>query len=264
MTQDLPYASALLECVESVNEHLLLGVKAVSRILNPESDLDWVDTQLLHLAGEIQKREETVEMMLKVFHEEGFQGVTESDFHEYANSDIEHVLKSRHGIPITYVAIILGVSDHLTMSSHGVNFPGVFLAQVNDVIVNPIDFSILDYDTFTSNLKKKNISVPNNPELASNADILKRMFNNLQEVASVKGDVVRRLEFVDYMKLIDPDDWFTHFKCAEVWASMGDYGAARSELRTARDLVSDEATIEMIDRNLAQLPKPSDNDQVMN
>ena len=202
--------------------------------------------------------------MLKVFHEEGFQGVTENDFHEYVNSDIAHVLESRRGIPITYVAIILGVSDHLAMTSHGVNFPGVFLAQVEQSIVNPIDFSILDYDAFASNLKRKNISVPNTPELATNADILKRMFNNLQEVASAKGDVVRRLEFVDYMQLIDPDDWFTHFKRAEAWASMEDYGAARSELKIARGLLSDEATIEMIDRNLSQLPSRSDDDQLLN
>ena len=264
MTQDLRYASELLECVGSGSEHLLHGVKAVARILNPEADLDWVDSQLLHLSEEIRKREETVESMLKVFHEEGFRGVTESDFHEYSNSDIEQVLKSHQGIPITYVAIILGVSDHLAMTSHGVNFPGVFLAQVDETIINPIDFSVLDYDGFTENLKKKNISVPNEPELATNADILKRMFNNLQEVASVKDDVVRRLEFVDYMQLIDPDDWFCHFKRAEAWASMGDYSAARSELKIARGLLEEDATIEMIDRNLAQLPKQGDGDRILN
>ena len=264
MTQNLPYASELLECVETGSEHLLLGVKTVSRILNPEADLAWVDSQLLYLSEEIRKREETVSAMLKVFHDEGFQGVTENDFHEYSNSDIEQVLRSRKGIPITYVAIILGVSDHLELASHGVNFPGVFLAQVDDTIVNPIDFSILDYDEFTANLRKKNISVPNEPELATNAEILKRMFNNLQEVASVKGDVVRRLEFVDYMQLIEPEDWFCHFKRAEAWASMGDYGAARSELKIARGLLDEDATIEMIDRNLAQLPKQGDDDRILN
>lgn len=264
MTRDLPYANDLLECVSAGSEHLLLGVKAVSRILNSESDLNWVDSQLFHLSEEIRKQDETVESMLKVFQDRGFQGVSESDFHEYANSDIEQVLKSRQGIPITYVAIILGVSEHLAMTSHGVNFPGVFLAQVDDTIVNPIDFSILDYDEFTKNLKDKNISVPNEPELATNAEILKRMFNNLQEVASVKGDVVRRLEFVDYMQLIEPEDWFCHFKRAEAWASMGDYGAARSELKAARGLLDEDATVEMIDRNLAQLPKQGDDDRILN
>ena len=264
MTQDLPFASELLECVETGSEHLLQGVKAVSCILNPDADLEWIDSQLLHLSEEIRKREETVESMLNVFHEEGFRGVTESDFHEYSNSDIEQVLKSRQGIPITYVAIILGVSDHLAMTCHGVNFPGVFLAQVDETIINPIDFSILDYDAFTANLKKKNISVPNDPEIATNADILKRMFNNLQEVASVKGDMVRRLEFVDYMQLIEPDDWFCHFKRAEAWASMGDFGAARTELKIARGLLDDESTIKMIDRNLAQLPKRQEDGQILN
>ena len=264
MTRDLPYSNELLECAKSGSEHLLHGVKAVSSILNPKADLDWIDSQLFHLSEEIRKRDETVESMLQVFHEEGFRGVTESDFHEYSNSDIEQVLKSHQGIPITYVAIILGVSDHLAMTSHGVNFPGVFLAQVEETIINPIDFSVLDYDGFTENLKKKNISVPNEPELATNADILKRMFNNLQEVASVKGDLVRRLEFVDYMELIDPNDWFCHFKRAEAWASMGDYGAARSELQTARGLLDDEPTIKMIDRNLAQLPKMQGDDQILN
>ena len=264
MTQNLPLASEILECVETGSEHLLHGVKAVSRILNPEADLEWVDSQLFHLSEEIHKRDETVESMLKVFHEEGFQGVGETDFHEYSNSDIEQVLKSRQGIPITYVAIILGVSDHLTMTCHGVNFPGVFLAQVDKTIINPIDFSVLDYDEFTKNLNKKNISVPKEPELATNADILKRMFNNLQEVASVKGDLVRRLEFVDYMELIDPNDWFCHFKRAEAWVSMGDYSAARSELHIARNLLDDEPTIKMIDRNLAQLPKSLDDDQILN
>ena len=264
MTEDLPYASELLECVGTGSEHLLHGVKAVSCILNPDSDPAWVDSQLLYLSDEIRKRDETVESMLKVFHEEGFQGAPESDFHDYSNSDIEQVLKSRQGIPITYVAIILAVSDHLAMTSHGVNFPGVFLAQVEDTIVNPIDFSVLDYDWFSENLKKKNISVPNEPELATNADILKRMFNNLQEVAAVKGDLVRRLEFVDYMQLIDPDDWFCHFKRAEAWASVEDYGSARSELEVARGLLDDESTIEMIDRNLAQFPKQRDDHQVLN
>lgn len=264
MTQNLPYAKELRECVEMGSENLLYGVKAVSRILNPDANLAKVDTHLHFLADEIQKRDESVDTMLKVFREEGFKGVTENDFHEYANSDIAHVLESKHGIPITYVAIILGVSAHLTLTSHGVNFPGVFLAQVDDMIVNPIDFSILDYKAFTSNLKKRNISVPDSPELASNADILKRMFNNLQEVASAKNDVVRRLEFLDYMELIEPDDWFPHFKRAEAWVSMGDYSAAKTELEIARDFLSDESTITMIDRNLAQLPKRSDGDQVLN
>ena len=264
MSLELPYARELRECVETGTKNLLHGVKAVSRVLNPESDLDWVDKRLIYLANEIQKREETVETMLKVFHEEGFKGVGESNFHEYGNSDIAQVLESRQGIPITYVAIILGVSDHLTMSSYGVNFPGVFLAQVDDAIVNPLDFSILDYASFTANLVKQNISVPDSPELASNADILKRMFNNLQEVASVKGDVIRRLEFVDYMQLIDPDDWFSHFKRAEAWVAIGDFSAARSELKIARGLLDDESTIEMIERNLAQLPKQSGDDQVLN
>ena len=246
------------------DENLLHGAKAVSRILNSEADLAKVDSRLLSLAEMIQKRGESVESMLKVFHDEGFSRVDEDTFHEYGNSDVSHVLESREGIPITYVAIILGVSDHLSLVSHGVNFPGVFLAQVDDTIVNPIDFSILDYETFTSNLKERNISVPDSPELASNADILKRMFNNLQEVALAKGDVVRRLEFVDYMELIEPDDWFSHFKRAEAWVSMGDYGAARSELMIAKDLLSDESTIAMIDRNLAQLPRRSGGDEILN
>ncbi|MCY4095580.1 MAG: hypothetical protein OXG05_10710 [Gammaproteobacteria bacterium] len=264
MTQSLPYSKELLQCVEAGSEDLLLGAKAVSRVLNPDSDLADVDSRLLYLAEEIQKRGESVEAMLKVFHDEGFKRVDEDNFHEYVNSDIAHVLASKEGIPITYVAIILGVTAHLSLTSHGVNFPGVFLAQVDDTIVNPIDFSILNYEEFTSNLKKRNIDVPDRPELASNSDILKRMFNNLQEVASAKGDVVRRLEFVDYMELIEPDDWFPHFKRAEAWASMGDYGAARSELKIARGFLSDESTIAMIDRNLAQLPERSDGDQILN
>lgn len=263
MTQNLPYSSELLNCVKAGNEHLLDGVKTVSRILNPEADLAWVATRLLYLSEEIRKREETVETMLKVFHEEGFQSVTENDFHEYSNSDIEQVLKSRQGIPITLVAIILGVSEHLSLKSHGVNFPGVFLAQIDDIIVNPIDFSVLDYGKFTADLKKRNIDVPIEPEIASNADILKRMFDNLQDVAAAKGDVLRRLEFVDYMHLIDPDDWYCYFKRAEAWVSMNDYGAARSELEVAKELLDDDSTIAMIDRSIAQLMKQSD-DQVLN
>ena len=264
MTQTLPYSKELLECVEAGSENLLLGAKAVSRVLNPDTDLATVDSRLLSLAEEIQKRGESVESMLHVFHDEGFKRVDEDKFHEYANSDIASVLDTRKGIPITYVAIILGVSDHLSLTSHGVNFPGVFLAQVDDTIVNPIDFSILNYEEFTSNLKKRNINVPDSPELASNSDILKRMFNNLQEVASAKGDDLRRLEFVDYMELIEPEDWFCHFKRAEAWASMGDYSAARSELKIAKNLLTDESTIAMIDRNLAQLPKRTDGDQILN
>lgn len=264
MTQDLAHAAELRECVEKGNDNLLHGVKAVSRIVNPNSDAEWIDAQLSYLANEVQKREESVETMLKVFREQGFKGVNEQSFHEYRNSDIARVLESRQGIPITFVAIIVGVSDHLTMTSHGVNFPGVFLAQVDNAIVNPIDFSVLDYESFASNLKKQDISVPDSPELASNADILKRMFNNLQEVASVKGDVVRRLEFVDYMQLIDPNDWFSHFKRAETWVSIGDFSAAKSELRIARGLIDDESTIAAIDRNLEQLPKQSRDDQILN
>ena len=263
MPQDLRCADELLECVHAGSTNLLLGVKAVSQLLNPEVDLAWVDSQLLDLAGKVRTRGESVDTLLKTFHDEGFLGLAADEFHEYSNSDIEQVLRTRRGLPITYVAMIIGVCDHLSLPSHGVNFPGVFLAQVDDRIINPIDFSVLDYDAFTTDLRKKDISVPDHPELASNADILKRMFNNLQEVASVKGDVVRRLEFVDYMQLIEPNDWYSHFKRAETWVSMGDYSAAKAELEIARDLLDDESAIAMIDQNLKRLTIGSDDDQVM-
>ena len=264
MSVELPYIEEMRACVAAGHSDLLRGVKAVSKVLNADSDEAWIDAEIAKLAEKIRDQEESVNGLIKVFRDEEFEGVTEATFHEYENSDIDNVLRSRRGLPITYVAIILGVSDYLSLSSFGINFPGVFLAQVDGHVVNPIDFSILDYDAFRERLNEKEIEVPAVPELSSNEEMLRRMFNNLQEVAQVKGDVIRRLEFIDYMEQLEPSDWYAHFKRADVWLSMGDIDGALSELRTARELVTDEETISMLDENLDRVGKASADNRIQN
>ena len=253
MTPELPYAEELRRCVDENDADLLSGVKVIARILNPDVDSQWVDAKLSNLAEEIRARGTNIENLLNVFIHHGFRGVAENEFHEYRNSDISYVLAEKKGIPITNSAMIMAVCDRLSLLNHGINFPGMFLTQVDEDLVDPVNYAVLDYSVFKNQMRRRNIEAPEEPAIASNRDILARMFNNLEAIAVLKGDVVRSMEFIDYMACVSPDYWYPHFERAKVWSMMGDVNSAKTELEIARTLVDDEEIVRAIDRQLKQL-----------
>ncbi len=254
---ELPYAQALRESAEAGDAKLLLGIKTVSKILNRNVDSASIDTWLDDLALKVTKRGRSVEGVLAVCREHGFRGTTDKEFHEYCNSDIAHVLESRRGIAISLAMILIGICERLALTAQGVNFPGVFLVQIEDQVVDPVNLVCLDYDAFCEKFRRRKIRMPSVPDIAANKDILKRVFRNLHDVAVSKGDIARRLEFMDYMQLVAPDDWFVYFTRAEVRVNVGDIEAAILDLKTARTLNLDCQIVEEIDKALAKLGKLS-------
>ena len=254
MTLTLPYSDDLIKCVEAQDTDLLRGVKAISQILNPDGAMSFVDQRLDDLAAAIDARGVTVDNVLKVFVDDGFKGAEQDEFHEYRNSDIANVLDERKGIPITNTTIIIAVCDRLGLPSRGVNFPGMFLAQIESSIIEPVHFDIMDYDSLKYVLEKRQIAVPDKPAIASNQEILTRMFNNLESIALLKNELVKCMEFLDYMQLVTPNYWFTHFERAKVWSMMDDMHSSQSELEIAHSLTDDEEVIRMIEHQMKQMP----------
>lgn len=263
----LPYADELQACVDAGSVNLLQGVKAISQILNAEVDLVRVDEHIAELADSMRERDKAVKTILNRFLEEGWRGVGSDDFIEYENSDIAHVLTVRRGIPITNAVVLIVVCEQLELKAAGVNFPGVFLAEIDGQVIDPVNFSMIDYESFRYQIEKRNIEIPATPELANNADILSRMFNNLERVAMQKGDLLLALKFIDYIQVIAPNAWTCHLKRADIWRLIGDLNSTKMELQAAHGLLADSGLKEVkerVERQLRKLERNTKGDEILN
>ena len=238
----LPYADDFRKSVAGDSGDLFVGVNAISQLLNPDNDglrTDAAINRLAALAGD--EGVATAQDLCKFLSKQGFSTTTQSNFHEYCNSDVAWVIENRQGIPISIGMVIHEISRQLALPCAGINFPGVFIVQVEESFIDPVTFGCVSYETLTLEAKRQGISTPSEPQLASNQDIIQRMFNNLRAVAQVKRDWVRDLEFLDYLQVINPDLWYFHAEKARLWALLGDLPSAHLEFQRAQKKASGEA-----------------------
>lgn len=243
---NLPYGEEIQSASSGTPKDLIAGVKTISKILNPDTDLSVTDQKIEALAERVRNRDSNSKAVRDVFLEEGFGGIANGEQQDYHHSDISHVLDHRQGLPIANAMLVQAICQLNEISCYGVNFPGVFLIAVEDDVIEPITFTVLDYAKMVQDATKSNLSPPTAPKAASNRETLGRMFNNLQGIALSKSDYVKALEFVDYMGVITPNFWFLHQQRALIWFLMGDSASALGEVQLALKYAPDQKTREFI------------------
>jgi regulator of sirC expression with transglutaminase-like and TPR domain len=149
-----------------------------------------------------------------LFERLGFCGNTD-DYYDPRNSFLADVLDRRTGIPISLSVLYLEVARRVGVLAQGVNFPGHFLVRV------AIEDAWLFIDPFTGGraltpadlealLKKTTtpdaVLEPSVIAAASKRQILSRMLVNLAGIYNRQGDLVRSLDVLERLAILEPSN----------------------------------------------------------
>ena len=238
------------------------GALLVSRVVDPDTDLDWCRAEIRRLA-EIAGADAGPVTLVESLRSQGFRGVAPGRYHLPCNSALEHVLRHRQGIPISLGVVIIGTAAHLELRSAGIDFPRRFLVALNNRLVDPIAMRMTNKQDCLTWLRRElrndgrrgvvddTVFRPTEP-----SDIMLRMLNNLRLAANARGDHARALELTDYQVILHPTAFSLHVDRAELWLALGSLDMARRELKRAIEL-SDDKMKERVRKRLARLPRRS-------
>ncbi len=183
--------------------------------------------------------------------EEGFGGRSPVDVVQ--GSRIDTLLETRAGLPIALAALIAHVAEVSGQTACGINFPGHFLVQVGQALVDPFQMVTRSEADCLSSLPEDARS--GNPfARARPSDILLRMFNNLKYHFVSRAEYHRALEMVDCQQQILPGSSTLYFEQGEYWLRLGSVDGARSAFAQAVALGGqDDAVAAMAERRLSEL-----------
>jgi regulator of sirC expression with transglutaminase-like and TPR domain len=144
----------------------------------------------------------------------GFRG-NDEDYYDPRNSFLHEVLDRRLGIPITLSVLYLEVGRRLGIAVHGVSFPGHFLVRYDGsdgtIVLDPFRLG-MSLDTGELERLLHQAVGPDTklePTLllpVTKRQILTRMLTNLAGIYGKTGDVLRSIEILERMLVLDPDN----------------------------------------------------------
>ena len=151
--------------------------------------------------------------------EQGFTG-NSSDYDASANSCLDVVLRTRTGIPISLGVLLVHVARRCGHDASGINFPGHFLARIDNVLVDPFAFQTV---TEAQCIEGMSARQPDGDlfATATSGMIAMRMMNNLkvQWVGEARWD--EALNLLDYQIVIAPNEVQLYFERGEAWERLG-------------------------------------------
>ena len=248
MQIDLPFSEELIQSRDGKRSDLLHGMKAVSFILKETENSADIDIHINGLVERVKEKRGFAAAIQGVFKEVEFSEPLADEFHQYSHSDLASALVNKKGLRITYAALILEICQQLGYEGYGINFPGMFLASVEGTVVDPIGCVPVNYEQLRDQLRKMKYFVTDEPQAASNQEILARVFQNLIAAAESREDILAGLQFIDYLKILSPNEWAPYFKEAQFRGNMGDLPGARSALGMTRNILTDPQQLAMIDQ----------------
>lgn len=189
-----------------------------------------------------------------LFADLGFRGNTE-DYYDPRNSYLNEVLDRRVGIPITLSVIYMEVGRRLGYQIDGVGLPGHFIVRLagrDELFIDPFNRGdILDREDCVEKVRRLfGTPVEDSPELlavATKAQIITRMLNNLKAIYLRQELFERALPVVDKILLLDPDNPQERRDRALVLLRLKRYPEARTQLAAFLDVCpKEEENQEMI------------------
>ena len=188
----------------------------------PQRDVDTYREQLDSIAdfatGEVSRAQGGIGRARAIsdclFERLGFCGNTD-DYYDPRNSFLADVLDRRTGIPISLSVLYLEVSRRLGVLAQGVNFPGHFLVRVaiedawlfldpfaGGRALTPADLEQLLRKTTTPDA----VLEPSVIAAASKRQIVSRMLVNLAGIYGRQGDLVRSLDVLERLAVLEPSN----------------------------------------------------------
>ena len=189
-----------------------------------------------------------------LFDDEGFRGNTD-DYYDPRNSYLNDVIDRRIGIPITLTLVYMEVTRRLGYGIEGVGLPGHFIVRMAgraELYVDPFNRGdILDRADCIEKVRRLfNAPVEDSPELlavATKAQILTRMLNNLKAIYLRQEVFAKALPVLDKILLLDPENVQERRDRGLVLVRLKRYGEARTQLEQFLEICpKDEENQEMI------------------
>jgi regulator of sirC expression with transglutaminase-like and TPR domain len=189
---------------------------------HPERNVDTYRSQLDSIAGfaapEVARANGGIGRARAIsdclFERLGFCGNTD-DYYDPRNSFLADVLDRRTGIPISLSVLYLEVARRVGVLAQGVNFPGHFLVRVaiedawlfvdpfaGGRALTPADLEALLKKTTTPDA----VLEPSVIAAASKRQILSRMLVNLAGIYGRQGDLVRSLDVLERLAVLEPSN----------------------------------------------------------
>ena len=209
------------------------GALIVATILDPTSNPGWVRDEIRRIAddmpgrGSIEPRD-----LVRSLADRGFHGAEDS-YYRVENSVLDHVLRSRSGIPVSLGVAFMGIARQLDLVASGVDFPQHFLVTIGDVLVDPFRVEPTTMEACQSWLRENNIDEKGAFDIARPRDIVLRMLNNVRLIVHENGDFPRSLELSDYQLMIAPNAYALYVERADAWLALDAYEMAVTELENA-------------------------------
>ncbi len=217
---------------------VLDGALLVSRIVNPDTDVDWCRARLAELAALLPAAAgaNDVSVMLAA---QGFRG--SESYYKSENSALQSVLETGEGIPISLAMVVAGVCEAAGLEVTGINFPGHFLVAVDGALIDPFVMEVLDEAEVRERLQGRNMPASQALLPATPVGTVLRMLNNLSGIAMANDDAPRALELTDFKLLLADDALPVYLERADLWTEIGAIAMARRDLTAAIGLLPEGA-----------------------
>ena len=118
----------------------------VAQVIDDHLDTQQTRTRVVELAETARADGvDGVDALLSFLAGQGFgqSALTEADL---THSSIDWLLQQHQGLPIVVAVLLITLARALGMQAHGVNYPGHFLLQVDDELIDPIGLSVVQRD----------------------------------------------------------------------------------------------------------------------
>lgn len=228
------------------------GALIVAGIVDETADADWARREIGRLASAIESLGEvTPRRVVEQFAGQGFRGAHDN-YYDVDNSVLDHVLRTRRGIPISLGVVLMGIARRLGLDALGVNFPRHFLVAIGDLLVDPYAASPTSVENCQRWLKENKVDEAGAFNIADAGDIAMRMLNNVRMLVQRQGDFSRALEVSDYQLLIAPDSYGLYVERADAWLGLRAPEMVVHELEQAVRYAPDEAMAERLRERIGQ------------
>ena len=194
------------------------GALVVARIIDADAEVDWARAEIGRIAALVGENVDAASLV-KRLGRQGFAGAGDR-YYETDNNRLDHVLRTRRGIPITLGVVVLGVARQLGLEATGVNFPRHFLVAVDGALLDPYAMTPTTAERCRAWLKRNDIRDDDPFEEAAPADIAQRMLNNVRSLAHERGDFARSLDVSDYQLMIAPESYALRVERADAWLAL--------------------------------------------
>ena len=194
------------------------GALVVARIIDADADVDWARDEIARLADEVRGRAAPA-TLAKELARQGFDSAG-SRYYDVENNRLDHVLRTRRGIPVSLGVVLLGVARQLGMDAAGINFPRHFLVTIGDVLVDPYALAPTTVESCRAWLKRNDMREEGAFEEAAPPDIALRLLNNVRNLAHERGDFARSLDVSDYQLVIAPNSYALRMERADAWLAL--------------------------------------------